>query len=320
MSALRNKFVAYAQATPTIDGHTWNQFCALGMSRFQNFLGGWITRPSRFGDYAIDVAHASGTLNKNYAAAPIGAYHWWSVGRAGHVGIDLDGGGSAVGMMGSAKLLTKYHDYIGISSVAYYGTATYMGWSTNYAGGVGYRPVENVRPANARQIRSNPAKRRKQPTIIGDNYNPADNFPGGTWVEWDGFVRSNLPGGSDGDNIWLKKGDLYTKWTTTVPIPGAGALAGIPDLGTYAPPVVTPPVVIPDPPVVVPEPPVVIPEPPVIVPEPPVEPEPVPEVPEVPTEPETPVQPLPEAPETPSLLTKILNALAAILKSIFGVK
>lgn len=108
--------------------------------------------------------------------------------------------------------------------------------------------------ANARQIKPGaPAKRREEPTTVGDggaeqNFDPAENFPGGTVVEWDGFVRSTMEGGQPGgDNIWLLKDGLYTAWITTVPVPGDGALAGIKDLGSYpAPkPPVTPPVVTP---------------------------------------------------------------------------
>jgi hypothetical protein len=113
-----------------------------------------------------------------------------------------------------------------------------------------YQKERDVKP-NARQIAPGGAKRREQPTVaVSDNYDPSESYPAGEWVEWDGFIRSTMKGGSDdGDNIWLVKDGLYTKWTTTVAVPGDGALAGIKDLGTYGqsslpatkPPVVTVP-------------------------------------------------------------------------------
>jgi murein DD-endopeptidase MepM/ murein hydrolase activator NlpD len=101
-----------------------------------------------------------------------------------------------------------------------------------------YQKEANV-AANTRTIGSGGAKRREEPTVAkaadgGENFDPAENYAPGTKVEWDGFIRSAMKGGSDdGDNIWLVKDGLYTKWTTTVPVPGDGALAGIKDMGTY---------------------------------------------------------------------------------------
>lgn len=108
-----------------------------------------------------------------------------------------------------------------------------------------YQKEASMKP-NARQIGTGGAKRREEPTTIGDNFDPSESYAPGVWVEWDGFVRSTMPGGQpSGDNIWLVKDGLYTAWATTVPVAGDGALAGIPDLGTYpkipVPPVVTPP-------------------------------------------------------------------------------
>lgn len=158
------------------------------------------------------------------------------------------------------------------------------------------------RAVNARQIGPAGARRRQRPTVSDPtNFDPAQNYSPGSWVEWDGFVRSNLPGGGDdGDVIWLVKDGLYTKWTATVPVPGDGALRGISDLGTYVDP--TPPVVVPEP------------QP---NPEPtPVDPEPIPD----PTE-ESPVTdpaptPAPTTPEppVPSLSDEQLAAILATAK------
>lgn len=199
-------FVTYAKANATVDGHTWNQYCALGMSRFQNYLGGWTKAPKLFGPYAVTVAHASGTLNKTASKAPIGAYHFWSIGTAGHVGIDLEGGGTTLGMMGTSALTTTIHAYIGISSVAKYNAhgATYLGWATNYAGGVGKRPKETTSTASTGTTTPavDPAVRttvavganvRATPTATGKLGTP---IAGGKAVKMDGYAVGDKVAGS----------------------------------------------------------------------------------------------------------------------------
>jgi peptidoglycan hydrolase-like protein with peptidoglycan-binding domain len=69
-------------------------------------------------------------------AAPPGAFHFWDIGQYGHVGVDLNGGGSSV-FMASRKLSDAWGDAIGVNSVGGYNAASgarYMGWSMDYAG------------------------------------------------------------------------------------------------------------------------------------------------------------------------------------------
>lgn len=122
---------------------SWDQMCAALMFRFSSYVtdhyieqhvnASW--RPRYVGN-AIDVANHSKPLNKNYSRAPVGAFHFWDIGRYGHVGVDLRGKGVAVGMATRA-VTTVLGAAIGFTSVAYYTRlkgAKYLGWSTGYAG------------------------------------------------------------------------------------------------------------------------------------------------------------------------------------------
>lgn len=117
----------------------WDMNCALLMARFGLARGGvgWAVAPRAYGD-AITVANNSGPLNKNAAAAPVGAWHYWNWAVFGHVGSDLTGGGNDV-FMASAFLRDEWGTHLGLNSVGGYNaanrSATYLGWATNYRGG-----------------------------------------------------------------------------------------------------------------------------------------------------------------------------------------
>lgn len=92
--------------------------------------------------------------------------------------------------------------------------------------------------ANTRQVGAGGAKRREKPTTVepAGHYDPAESYPPGALVDWDGFVRSTLNGGQpNGDNVWLVKDGLYTSWSAMAPMFGEAALKGIKDLGFYPP-------------------------------------------------------------------------------------
>ncbi|WP_230686694.1 GH25 family lysozyme [Catellatospora vulcania] len=82
----------------------------------------------------------SGADHADYSAAPRGAFHWWS-GGAGHVALDLDGGGARCLMASSA--LSGGEDFapggyrIGTQSIARYNALTgahYLGWTLDNTG------------------------------------------------------------------------------------------------------------------------------------------------------------------------------------------
>lgn len=151
MTALRDAARRFASLNPRPDtrpGETWNQLCALLMARFALAPAskggiGWRAAPRAYGD-AIVVARDSGILNGNPAMAPIGAWHFWDIGRYGHVGVDLSSGGIDV-FMATGHLREGWQAYLGINSVDGYTRATgakYLGWTTNYRGGVYNLPLE----------------------------------------------------------------------------------------------------------------------------------------------------------------------------------
>lgn len=185
------------QANPKpSDATNWNQQCGKGQFRFNSTQNGWVSAPKVTGPGAIDVARASGVLNKNWAAAPIGAWHYWSVGTYGHVGQDASGGGTEVAMIGTSKLATKIINYGGFQSVTGYGTATYMGWATNYGGGVAKIPAEPVvvvQPNQRQVLKSGAVKRRAEP-YKDDTLFPAmpPPTPAGTVTTPAGWVTGDM--------------------------------------------------------------------------------------------------------------------------------
>ncbi|RKH01115.1 hypothetical protein D7V97_29420 [Corallococcus sp. CA053C] len=130
-SPIYDRARAYAAAHPTRDGGTWNQWCGSLMFRFGE-LPASSARPT-----AIEAYRASKIVSTNASTALIGAFHWWDIGSAGHVGADLNGGGGTV-FMATYNLSQSWGDAIGINSVAGYTAKTgarYLGWSMDYAGG-----------------------------------------------------------------------------------------------------------------------------------------------------------------------------------------
>lgn len=119
---------ARANPRPTTGEASWDQMCGSFMVRSGNL------QTSRSSAYL--VAMASGWLNPNYAAAPAGAFHYWSIGAYGHVGCDLSGGGYNV-LMATYKLRESWGNAMGLNSVSGYNAATgarYLGWAANYCG------------------------------------------------------------------------------------------------------------------------------------------------------------------------------------------
>lgn len=238
MSALYDAFVAYAKANPTLTIKpgdkpvSWNQNCAYGMSRFQNYLGGWVTEPRTFGPNAVTVGRNS-QLHDFAVEAPIGAHHWWSIGGDGHVGIDLNGGGTDIGMMGTAKLATQFHPFIGIQSVWGYGTETYMGWSMDYAGGVGRRPVEPppvVLLPTQRRVGTINSRRRDEPSITSPY--ATIPLPAKSVQDVEGWANGDLYGAGP----WFSVGD---KWSHSSTFTDAGT-HDLVDLNPVEPPVIVP--------------------------------------------------------------------------------
>ena len=123
----------YAKAHPTRDGGPWKGYCASLMYRMCEWLG---KAPTKVPIDADAAATAAGVLNKEWRKAPIGAFHYWSIGEYGHVGLDLKGAGTTV-FMASTHCTTKWNKAgdLGWISIPKYYTASkakYLGWSMKY--------------------------------------------------------------------------------------------------------------------------------------------------------------------------------------------
>ncbi|NMO16634.1 hypothetical protein HPC49_20475 [Pyxidicoccus fallax] len=129
-SPIYDRARAFAAANPTRDGGTWDQWCGSLMWRFGQMPES-SARPS-----AIEAYYDSTIVSTDPSKALTGAFHWWAIGAYGHVGADLNGGGTAV-FMATRKLSQSWGDAIGINSVSGYTSmsgARYLGWSMDYAG------------------------------------------------------------------------------------------------------------------------------------------------------------------------------------------
>jgi hypothetical protein len=123
--------VQYADDNPERDGSSWSGWCGSLMWRFAELP------ESSARATAILAYEDSDIASLDPREAPQGAFHWWDIGSAGHVGIDLLGGGGTV-FMASSYVLEEWGDAIGVTSVSRYGSttgATYLGWSMDYASG-----------------------------------------------------------------------------------------------------------------------------------------------------------------------------------------
>jgi hypothetical protein len=129
---LDQKARTFAKLHPTKDGGTWHLWCAALMVRMLIAYGKVPSFP--FPATAKIAGDLAGTLNPDATKAPIGAFHYWTAGSDGHVGLDTKGGGTDV-FMASAFISESLGNAIGFQSVSTYtrnGAYPYRGWSMNY--------------------------------------------------------------------------------------------------------------------------------------------------------------------------------------------
>ncbi|MDY7542595.1 MULTISPECIES: hypothetical protein [unclassified Cryobacterium] len=150
-----------------IDKATWDQMCGSGQMRF-NSARGWSRYPTKAVDSAQIVANNSGDLNEDRDAAPVAAWHFFSIAgiNNGHVGQGAKPGGGCLAMM-SATCPEMVGLDVGFSSVQHYldarPAARYLGWSTNYAGGLAL-PIDGSATAGLNE----------QPVEEDDMFNDSD--------------------------------------------------------------------------------------------------------------------------------------------------
>ena len=122
---------AFAKANPKHNGGTWHLCCG-SLMWWMCFEYG--TPPSPVPATARIAGDAAGKLNPDHTKAPIGAFHYWTYGNDGHVGLDTKGGGNDV-FMASAFIRESLGNAIGFQSVDEYtrfGVTPYRGWSMKY--------------------------------------------------------------------------------------------------------------------------------------------------------------------------------------------
>lgn len=118
-------------------GGTWSGLCLAFVTGAANF------RSSEYASWARDASEQP--LNPDYTTAPPGAWHWWTCCLedgvyAGHVAIDLNGGGTRVMMSTGMTLDEDWGNEAGTVAIANYlanfPANSYDGWSRDCQGQV----------------------------------------------------------------------------------------------------------------------------------------------------------------------------------------
>jgi len=234
MSHLYDLAVAFSKKSPPPGAkrsatEDWRDACGALVNQFTLYAGGWAKNPSAYGPNARVIGDHSGPLNTNAAAAPISAFHFWYLDAGGaddlgHVGRDLNGGGTDILMATGRAVKVRLAPYLGIQSVAGYNAtgARYRGWSTNYYGGIsGYVEPAPAPTATQRQVAGKNAVRRDAPATSGKAL--GSPLLAGSIQTPKGFITTDTPVTAAGGTspVWLVFDGFYS------------ALACFTDLGTH---------------------------------------------------------------------------------------
>lgn len=161
---------------------------------------------------ATAAKNASGPLNTNPELAPPGAYHYFTYGTAGHVGVALGSGYMASGTGRSAGAIQHLGKHVYVHKVSTYGLP-YLGWAkTN-----GARPqITGLTDSFAvptapgqRKVGGTEVRLRTAAGVLGDNYDPAKNIAAGTVVTPEGWVNGTIPSGKS-SAVWFKINGLFS--------------------------------------------------------------------------------------------------------------
>lgn len=146
----------YASDHPQRDGESWSGWCASLMFRFGKSTSGFRDGMNDASS-AIKAAGVSNIESTDSSQAPKGAFHWWDIGKHGHVGLDVNGGGTQV-FMATRKLEEFFgptSNAIGLTSIAVYNQAIsngrYLGWSMDYVGATIQEELLKEAPDSARK-------------------------------------------------------------------------------------------------------------------------------------------------------------------------
>jgi hypothetical protein len=207
-------WIPWAQAhhVPETPPASWKNQC--GKHVFEAVTGtvGWSSAPRVTGPNAAAVAAASGPLNADHTAAPVGAFHFWANGP-GHTAWDLNGGGEVCGMATTFPLIWQLQTFLGVQSISgYRGPFRYLGWSRNYGGGVPNslpNPVPAVVPLtpNQREVGPRGVNLRDIPSVTGI----PTLLPPGRVIEVVGFVTADVATseGAVSSTTWFHEVDGY---------------------------------------------------------------------------------------------------------------
>ena len=168
----------------------------------------------RYCPTAIDCYYQSSVVSKDYNAAPSGAFHWWSIGSAGHVAMATDNGWA---MMASCHVTESWGDCIGVTPVSTYTATTgagYLGWSYDYYGAT----LSDVQPGPTPSI---PFTTTEYDGIPGTNYYKRQQL----WASYHGYTGPI--DGVLGENSWKGTQLALRDWGYT------GPADGVPGTNTY---------------------------------------------------------------------------------------
>lgn len=123
MATLENLAVEFAIKHPRhASGDTWDNDCQALMWKFNGMSHSYNT--------ARDAYNASKDISSKAKDAPTGAFHFWEIGSAWHVGQGLTPGGRFI-FMATRHIAVKadeWADSLGVMSVTSY-PGRYLGWS-----------------------------------------------------------------------------------------------------------------------------------------------------------------------------------------------
>eukprot|EP01034_Spumella_vulgaris_P021436 gene21436-27467_t len=205
----------YAKTTPKRDGGSWNGWCGALMVRAGNLPSGSVC-PT-----AIDAYHKSTIISTTATSAPPGAFHYWSIGSAGHVAMSM---GSGKAFMASCHITDSWGDCIGSNTVSGYSSTTgakYLGWAYDYA----KAEISDVRKPNPPGPTPTPSGLPRttceENGIPGTNYYARQQY----WASKYGYTGPI--NGVLGVNSWIgtQKGLVQYGYT--------GPQNGIPGVNTY---------------------------------------------------------------------------------------
>lgn len=226
-------------------GRDWTNLCQALMWRVIDAFGSPVN-PTSYSSAQV-AANNSSPLNGNLAAAPAGAFHYWRLGTPGHVGLDMEGGGTNVLMATGRAVGTDWGHHVREASVVDYnatGGVVYLGWSMhNGTSTIAVTPDSTLTQQQRKSLPTGKVNRRTGPGKAYPEVVPENDLPANTIGNFVAFAHGPASKGQPaGNDVWYQgvSGDWF--W--------AGAFtttdgAGLKDLTAQFADVVVPPITLP---------------------------------------------------------------------------